>query len=193
MSRELPRGSANESAVTSGMHVRGSFHREATGRELRRTMLSKSRIARVAAGFVLLLGLTGCDDVPLGGDFELGFDGVNLLLVSCHDIEVTEVIVSEYIRRPDESKSQRVWEASGERALVAKDPLLVGGENEGLTNDLVRMVSPEAGIQYHVMFNDIPNRISSARFIWPEVGVAPGQWLSAKGDLHSEACEAARE
>lgn len=156
-------------------------------------MLSTSGKCLSVSVVVLALALTGCDNVPLRGDFEVGFDGERLLLVSCQDASVTEVSVSEYIRKPGESSSQRVWEASGERSLAEKDPLIVGGENRGLINGLVRDVTPGPGTQYHVLFNDMPDRVSSARFVWPDGGVAPGRWLSTDGDLHAGPCEAAGE
>lgn len=154
-------------------------------------MLNTSRMGFAVSGVLLALALAGCDNIPLRGGFELGFDGERLLLVSCQDASVTEVSVSEYVRKSGESSSRRIWEASGERSLAEKDPLIVGAENRGLINGLVREANPGSGIQYHVLFNDMPDRVSSARFVWPDGGVTPGQWLSTDGDLHAEPCEVA--
>ncbi|WEK61900.1 MAG: hypothetical protein P0Y60_03855 [Candidatus Microbacterium colombiense] len=117
---------------------------------------------------MLGFGLTACDDVPSHGDFEMGFDGSKILIGSCFRASVTEVSVSEYVREPGESSSRRVWEAAGETELKVGEPLVVGGDNLGLRNDLFIDPAPRPGIQYNVLFNDVPQL--------PEIG-EPRAWF----------------
>lgn len=106
----------------------------------------------------------------------------------CHDAEITDVFVSEYVRDGAENSSRRIWEATGAISVEKGDSVVVGGENPGLENTLIHAPNVRRGIRYYVNFNDIPGEVPSAMFVWPDEGISDGEWLSTDGTVASQPC-----
>ncbi len=143
-------------------------------------------ITAIALGVGSLLLITGCDNIYHLGPYELGYDGVNLVLISCEARNVETIYVEERTGGPNERRL--VWEASGQMQLGAGDRLAIAGKNQGLKNSTAANVNPKPGTKYFIDMNNEPNEITSALFEIPSDGLAAGKWLDPSGSGSPQPC-----
>ncbi|MGR2752199.1 hypothetical protein [Agromyces arachidis] len=146
--------------------------------------------AGVSVGIGVVSSLSGCVLLEAqGGPYSLGWDGEHLLIGICQAMEIDRVRLFES-RSPGRDDGF-VWDARGHIEADAGDVLTVRGSNAGLSDRLASDgVRPLLGVKFDLLVNDRPDADKVAVFVIPSEGLAPGSWLTSRGnEVHDEPCD----
>lgn len=109
------------------------------------------------------------------------WDGEHVLIGICQAMEVDRVRLFES-RSPGRDDGY-VWDARGYVETDAGDVLTVRGPNTGLSDQLASDgVRPLPGVSFDLLVNNRPNADKVAVFVIPSEGLAPGDWLTSRGN-----------
>ncbi|MGM1017306.1 MAG: hypothetical protein ACQEW8_07195 [Actinomycetota bacterium] len=144
----------------------------------------------VLLGAALAAGLAGCNlNWEIRGPYSLGVQDGQFLLAVCESIEIDSIRVSEDLQDSNATSTHLIWEASGPLTVNPGRILIVGAENEGLTNVAVAKPARLSEVRYlRVRVNEGQRAELAASIYIPDHGLAEGEWATPTGEIRDVAC-----